>query len=76
MNAFIIILLIVVLVLLSVILFVANKDYPQYKKSYKNICDEGITVELKKGSIGKVGAISIPPANSNVKVKIPCAPID
>lgn len=76
MNAFIIILLIVVLVLLSVILFVANKDYPQYKKSYKNICDEGITIELKKGSIGKVGVVSIPPANANVKVKIPCAPID
>lgn len=76
MNAFIIILLIVVLVLLSVIIFVANKDYPQYKKSYKNICDEGITIELAKGSIGKVGAISIPPAKANVKVKIPCAPID
>lgn len=75
MNILIVILLLVVLILLSAILFIANKDYPQYKKSYKNICDEGITVELAKGSIGKLGAISIPPAKANVNVKIPCAPI-
>ena len=46
-----------------------------YKKTYENICNEGITVELPSGALGKVVGVTLPPNNVNVKVKVPCAPI-
>jgi len=86
---FIILALIVLIVLASILInrsgitnvtgsvtTILDKDYPSYKKTYENICSEGITVELPKGSIGSVAGVNLPPNNIDVKVKVPCAPID
>ena len=69
---FIVAVLIVLVALISIFVF---KDYTNYKKTYENICNEGITVELPSGALGKVVGVTLPPNNVNVKVKVPCAPI-
>lgn len=83
-TVFIILSLIVLIVLASILVNrsgvtkvtgILDKDYPNYKKTYENICSEGITVELPKGSLGKVVGVNLPPNNVDVKVKVPCAPI-
>ena len=88
-TVFVILALIVLIVLASILVnwsgvtkvtgsvtSILDKDYPNYKKTYENICSEGITVELPKGSLGTVIGVNLPPNNVDVKVKVPCAPID
>ena len=50
-----------------------NKLMPKIEKTYNNICNQGIQIKIKKGSIGKYLAIGeVPNQDSNIEVKIPC----
>lgn len=50
-----------------------NKLIPKIENTYNNICNQGIQIKIKKGSIGKyLGFGDVPNRDSNIDIKIPC----
>lgn len=50
-----------------------NKLIPKIEKTYNNICDQGIQMKIKKGSIGKYPVIGeVPNQDNTIEIKVPC----
>lgn len=78
MNILVTVLLIICLVIISILgwdLYQKQKkvNVTKYTDIIDNVCERGININIKKGSLGKVPVVgSMPQKDMSVSVNVPC----